>query len=260
VQAYQTCDLTGLRVRVARRSSWALVPVAMRVGSFEISLGNPRCTGRSLVCLMNWARPHFQSFEFSVGDTLRVYNYMTLGHPDFGRLGLTEATEIAALEGEVWHRANATAIGATLGEQAFRVLFWEDWKKHADFGDRLTRLVDLFGTSAVFRDYLLADIAAYVRRQGNGSVCLSAAEMELLATYMLEELAVYQLQAEARPTVNIYPGGMPKVVRALGTIAGMPRVLAMRHYAYVDMHERHESAIDAGIDANVPGSAAGSNS
>src|SRR3954470_5149019 len=136
LQAYETCELTGLRVRIARRSSWALIPIDMRVASFEISIGNPRCTGRSLVCLMNWGRENFRSFEFSVGDTLRVYNYMTIGHREHGRLDRAQATQVAAAEGQAWYQDNASAITEMLGGYDVRVTFWEEWKQRPGFESR----------------------------------------------------------------------------------------------------------------------------
>src|SRR4051794_13893879 len=128
---------------------------------------------------MHWAREHFQHFEFSVGDTLKVYNYMTLGHPEHGRLAPTEAHDIAAAEGRAWLQRNREAIGLVLAPYDVPVRFWDGWKQHPGFDAAFARLLTLFDKGGVFRDTVLADISDYTRR--SGAAPLTSADANLLA-------------------------------------------------------------------------------
>lgn len=202
--------------------------------SLEISIANERCRGRFLEALVYWSSQRFSAFEFSVGDTLRIYDYVTTGHPRLGRLTMPEAHAIAESEGKEWISQNYPRIEDLLHNRNYRIVTWDEWKRHPGFESNLLYLTRLCEQNESFQTTLLQDIRDYIQRKGHAVDELDRQQRGLLCTYLLEELAVYQIQAEARPTINIYPGGQLHVFRRIGSFHGMPHSLVHRNYIYFE--------------------------
>ncbi|HEV2755930.1 MAG TPA: tRNA-dependent cyclodipeptide synthase [Actinomycetota bacterium] len=234
---FALCPVTGLEFRIIHKSNWARLPPEDVCASFEISISNSRCSSRFLTCQMNWASDRFEEFEFSIADTLRAYNYVALGHPIHGRLTLNAAQQVTKDEGRRWVEQNLPAIHAVLGNKPFRLMNWETWRSEPRFDSNFALLRSVYETDTSFRSCVDADVSAYAARQRHGHKTLDDQEMEKLALYLLEELAVYQIQAETRPTVNIYPGGMMQVFRRMGSFTEIPESLKGRHFAYFEIRE-----------------------
>src|SRR4051794_15058869 len=97
-------------VKVRKQSDWQSIARSLRRASFEISMSNPRCSGVGLSSQLTWAKNHFERFDFSIADTLNVYNYTTVGHPQFGVLDYPKAYEVAYKEGDAWLSENLSTI------------------------------------------------------------------------------------------------------------------------------------------------------
>src|SRR5919204_1327264 len=133
------CIESGVEYRVQSQSRWREAGPNLRA-SLEISISNPRCTGRFLECQLAWARRHFDSFEFSLGDTLRVHNYTTIGHPLHGRLLPEAAWRVAREEGDRWLESNGAVIQRMLATAPYAVVRWDDWKRDRGFAPRFRHL------------------------------------------------------------------------------------------------------------------------
>lgn len=228
------CTQTGHRYRVSRRSAWWRFPERNFTASMEISINNPRCSGSFLECMLTWSSSRFQNFVFSIGDTLRVHNYINVGHPRHGRLQLPQAQEVALEEGNAWVRANRDLLDNMLGDTGYELIQWDKWKKHVDFLPYVSNLRQLFDTDTAFRKLILDDLRGYLARNSWSSIEIVQSNLAGLAEYVIEELAVYQIQAEQGDIVNIYPGGQMKVFKNAADIECLPESLRGRHYAYLD--------------------------
>lgn len=200
----------------------------------EISISNPHCSDSFLECMLTWASSRFQNFVFSIGDTLRVHNYINVGHPRHGLLQLSQAQEVALEEGNAWVRTNRDLLDNMLGDTGYELIQWDKWKKHADFLTYVNNLRQSFDTNTAFRMMILDDLRGYLARNSCSSADIMKSNLTGLAEYVLEELAVYQIQAEQGDIVNIYPGGQMKVFKNAADIECLPISLRRRHFAYIN--------------------------
>lgn len=230
----ETCPRTGVTFRITAETSWREQSPAP-CASIEVSIDNPKCGGLFLECLVEWVRTRFDEFYVSIGDTLRVYNYMTIGKSGVGVLGFEDAHALAAEEGRRWLDRHAEMITDRLPSGAVHLVTWDVWRSHPGFVRAASGLLSLYETDGGFRALVRAELEAYLGRRRLGLESLSSDRVDLLALYLVEELAVYQLQAEMRPTVNIYPGAMPALYPALRDAASAPPALRERHFAYFEL-------------------------
>ena len=229
-----------MRYQVYKKCGWMESTThESRTLSLEISTGNPKCSGRFLVLVMNWARQYASSFVFSVGDTLRIHNYVSVGHPEHGLLTPSEAGAVARAEGTAWYEANASAIGKYFADCEVEIVRWDDWKAHPDFEYRLAVLEHAYASDVRFADTIRSDLRKYLNRQGLLARPRRPDEslvLDQLANYLLEELAVYSIQADTPATVNVYPGSQMNVFKEMSTFESVPPSLKVRHYAYLEIH------------------------
>lgn len=234
------CPLTGLQYRVMRRSKWEdSIPAAERTVSFEISTGNPNCSGTPLQLQMNWAVAKARRFEFSLGDTLRVHNYTSVGHPEFGVLSETEAEAVAKSDGDAWIEANKSSIASILQGAQYEIVRWSDWKSRPGYESYFAELKLAYASDRAFAAIVRQDLISYLARQRlrfrSFRPASDEAVIDRLAQYLLEELAVYAIQAARGNTINVYPGGQMKVFKRMNEFAAVPAALKRRHYAYFEI-------------------------
>lgn len=223
---------TGLRLEVREHSDgWFHNAKAYRA-SFEVSIGNGSCMGDRFRCLCEWARERFGSFEVSLGDTLIAHNYRTVGHPKLGVLEPAAAFEEARADGDRWIESNSTTLkdGLPVG---CRVVRWDNWKSHAKFEPTLAAIREGTTTDTAFDHSVRQDIAQYLARRKVEMASMSATAVSELTEYILEELAVYAIQAMERPTVNLYPGSPLTTLLNIRKFESLPLALRNREYCYV---------------------------
>jgi tRNA-dependent cyclodipeptide synthase len=223
--------LTG--IRVLRQSRWHLRPIEARTASFEISIGNPLCRGEALAVQLDWAAPRFRRFEFSVGDTLNVYNFITIGHPRRGRLDPVVGRSVAEQEGDAWVDTETPLIGSVLPLGSWTIHRWDWWMSRPIVRKHLRTLLNLLDVDRDFRKLVDDELMAYLRRRGKGGEAMEQADAVYLHRYVLEELAVYQYQVEKSSAVHLYPGN-DLLLRRLPTIAALPD--ALKSVEFVLLH------------------------
>jgi tRNA-dependent cyclodipeptide synthase len=225
-----------LRLRVKRQSQWQRIPIAERHASVEISTSNPRCTGDYLVAQLEWARDQFVDFQFAVGDTLQIHNYLVFGHPLIpGGFDEDMAHKQALVEGDEWIAANRQAIRRVLGDRPVRFARWDDLLARPEVVANLAHLDHLDSTDAMIHDLVRKDVTGYIDRR-HGGMPLTELQLRRLDRHVLEELAVYQYQAAVGNLVSIYPGANQLLLRPMYLNAvGLPDELKRRHYITVDI-------------------------
>lgn len=217
------------RVRVQRQSPWRLDPVG-RAASFEISIANPNCAGKSLAAQIHWAGSRFDRFVFSIGDLLNAYTYRAIGHPRYGKLEVADAEAIATSEGDEWLHQNSEIIRATLSKGTATVVRWADWLQLSEVQTHIQTLSELSLSSEAFRIVLERETQTYLGRRGKSVARLAPPKHQLFARYLIEELAVYQYQSEHDRAVHIYPGN-DDLLRRLARISVLPASLRATDYA-----------------------------
>lgn len=207
-----------------------------RLGSYAISINNPRCTSLYLRCQVQWGTAYFRQFRFSVGDVVSAHSYVALGHPIYGRVSLAEATALSAAEGRAWIVQHEEAIKDIVPQVPIQFVTWQDWRNHDLFGPLLAYLRRLSQQSLRFRQLVSIDVDAYLTRRKRMTLSRNSSEYGELVDYVIEELAVRWLQAEVDgDVVIVHVGGTLRVCRNLRTITGIPPCLANHHYAFLEI-------------------------
>lgn len=210
------------------------MPIEDRRASFEISVGNERCSDDYLRAQLEWAIDKFSLFEFSVGDTLQVHNYVALGHPIRGVLDREEAHKIAKEEGDTWLEKNVPTIDEVLQGRTFELNRWDDWLSKEQVQGNLNALREMIVAYPKLESAILADASSYLSRRGKSLEDLAAGMIDELTAYVLEELAVFQYQAE-NPIVNVYPGSDLSVFRHLAQSDLLPPSLKNRDFVLLEI-------------------------
>lgn len=200
--------------------------------SLEISLGNPASTGAHLRCLCEWSAIHFGSFEVSLGDTLLSHNYTTIGHPKQGVVTMAVALDLARRDGDHWLSLNLPIIQESL-PPSVRIVRGDEWRRHSAFEPMIHALRDSLHNDPLFEASVRSDISQYLCRRDVEVSSLSKDAWMRLREYIVEELAVYAIQATERPTVNIYPGKPLKTLLNIKSFRTLPDSLRDREYCYV---------------------------
>lgn len=228
-----------LRAQVRRQSSWrTTIPHDQRCASFEISIGNERCVGKFLRAQLEWAVDEFSHFEFSIGDTLQVHNYVTVGHPTHGMLRPGEARRVANREGRTWVHQHLPIIEEVLPPSRWEIHRWDDWLSRPGVQDNLRMLRKTVDAHPQLADLVLSDARAYLARRQRSLDDMGAGAIDELVSFVLEELAVFQYQAEQQSprVVNVYPGSDLTVFKHLAESPLLPPSLRDRHFVLLEIH------------------------
>lgn len=237
-----------LRLSVKRQPPWHKIPVAQRHASIEISMGNERCKGDYLAIQLTWARDRFHDFRFSIGDTLQLHNYVVLGHPGYGRVDETHARKICLHEGDDWLEENQPIIETVLAGKQFSFIRWDELLAEPTVKGHLYQLTELYLSDEEIFSLVRQDVAGYLDRRGHRLPDLSEAQHYKLDLHVLEELAVYQYQAEELDLISVYPGSNQLLLRPKHlTVVNLPRGLKDRRYVTLDIRP-----VDSGMTGFSP--------
>ena len=221
-------------LRVGRQSKWQAVPRDRRFASLEISVGNPSCMGEALTAQIDWARERFEWLQFSVGDTLNVHNYMSIGHPDYGVLNASEAHQRAFEEGNSWMLENVDRIAGRLPRGSYEIRRWDDWLAMSEVRACIASMVQLFRQNFGLEELLVRERLEYLRRRAIAVESLSSGDLQSLSRYVLEELAVFQYQGAQKTCVHLYPGDLA-ILRRMKNLPGCPPALKEAQYVLFDV-------------------------
>ena len=236
---FYSCDGSDIEYSVRKQTRWS--ERKLSVLAVKISVTNRHCSGEYLRCQLLWGRELFDQYVFSVGDLLNEYSYQVVGHPVYGKLSPAHAKRIAHSEGESWCTANFDMISEVLSPGSFKIIRWDSWRKAAGFDDRVRRLKRLAKKDSEVRKALEADALDYLRRQRYERT-LSTGEMDIMVMHTLEELAADQTQAEASPTLFLYPGDEMQTYRVLDGNPLAPSAIGEMDYRYIELRKRSARA------------------
>jgi len=236
-----------LQLRVKRQTRWQQIPIERRRASIEISTSNPRCAGDYLEAQLDWARDRFTDFQVVVGDTLQIHNYLVLGHPVLGRLHDEAKThQICLDEGDQWLRENEPIMRRALAGRPWRIERWDTMLAKPGSRRALVELEHLYETDDEIHRLVREDVTGYLHRRHH-DVILTEEQLRRLDRHVLDELAVYQFQADNGNYVSLYPGTNQLLLRPKHLESSrLPEVLKKRHY--VTLHIKPVGVL-AGVGA-----------
>ena len=173
-----------------------------------ISLGSRSSqSSRRLRQLLNWTADAIGSCDFLVGDYLNRHNYIALD-------GYTESEALARADhdgNEVARRLDPVIADARVSASVIRSKSLYD---EPTFQPRLERFRGTYKTDREFKSLIDEAIDQFLERKGMG-LRQDSGVREHCVAYQLEELAMFELLAEAGHSVLVYGGAHLPVMRAI---------------------------------------------
>lgn len=188
----------GYSVRVKNGSGWRRFD---RV-RLMISVGQPYHEGQKLRAVVDWINrnPSIREVQVSVNDLLQRHNHIAAG------IDPQRAAAMAALEGTAWIERNETILADLRASHT--VTRWDEWLDRPEFEPTRDAIVQYGETDAGFSAALDADAQALSERKRKRGE--PVADFDRLVShsrdYVIEELAVFALQARSVPAAEVYPG------------------------------------------------------
>ena len=204
------------------------------IAQLGISLNNKYCDGDYLITLVDFARSHFSSIHFLVGDTLHRYNYRV--SPEVPE---AEAYKKSLLRGDIWLERDLQLVDSVLEKSQYKVVRWDEWLKYPLFKDYCQKFQDLYQADDIFQRTVDKDVLGFIdRRKKAGNKFQDEAFCHAMGVqFIIEELAVYAVANELYNFVLIYPGTQLKSLRLSLKHHSMPPSLKSRHYHYVQFRD-----------------------
>jgi len=191
-----------------------------------VSLDNPRFTGESLTQVLQWCEANASECLVFIGDALyqRTYEQIHAASPE---TSAGAANQLAIqMEEEIGRRI----VGSSRAH--FQVMRLSAIRALPAFGDAHLTATQLYNENSFFRASVDRTALSYIERKQRRGVLLSDSAKALAqsATYLVEEIAYYQVLCEQGWTNEVYPGHeMPVLADILkGKVPGAPASLTQR--------------------------------
>lgn len=201
---------TGVKWKVQKRSRERFPTDA--IASLDISLHNARCSGRYFRCLASIVEKKFDRVEISLGDLLQRHNYISVGHPSGGvPIPMDMAISLAKEEGERWISDHLGIIHDIFGDRA-SIRRWSSWIEREDVNRAYHYYKLAFESEPDLLRAIDIDVNRFLRFR---NVREEDVDVSKLRAYILEEIAVYNVQNSEGLYVHIYVGGELESLKAL---------------------------------------------
>ena len=188
----------GYSVRVKNGAEWRRFA---RV-RLMISVGQPYHEGEKLRAVVDWINrnPAIRDVQVSVNDLLQRHNHIAAG------MDKQRASAVAALEGTAWIERNEAILADLHAPHSFTR--WDDWLARPEFEPTREAIVGFAKTDAGFSAALEADAHALSERKRKRGEDTAGFDrlVEHSRAYVIEELAVFAIQAKSTPAAEVYPG------------------------------------------------------
>lgn len=183
----------------------------------QISLSNPKHTGKKFSALAEWAAARFDHVTLVVSDTLHRHNLalnLNLDH--------RAAYESALSQGDYWISQNQEALNVIPNRTVTR---WDDWLSHPDFNEAHALMIKLYGEHDGVRVAVQEKAASFSgkRIEDLMDAFSPRAITDTSVRYIIEELAAFSLMFRGKRTIDIYPGDwFQDAFNVLKTVENMP--------------------------------------
>ncbi|HEX4078297.1 MAG TPA: tRNA-dependent cyclodipeptide synthase [Rhizomicrobium sp.] len=188
----------GYSVRVKNGSGWRRFD---RV-RLMISVGQPYHEGEKLRAVVDWINrnPSIREVQVSVNDLLQRHNHIAAG------IDPQRANAVSSLEGTAWIERNEATLSELRVPHSFTR--WDEWLDRPEFDPAREAIIRLSETDAGFAAALDTDAHALAERKRNRGEALNDYNRHVSHSrdYVIEELAVFALQAQSKPAAEVYPG------------------------------------------------------
>jgi tRNA-dependent cyclodipeptide synthase len=177
--------MNAYKVKILQPNNWRRFPI----GRLDVSVGMPNFEGEKLQATMQWAKGKFTHVIVSVADTLQRHNYLAKG------VGLENAYNLSYKNGTDWIDRNAESLANTT------IIRWDTRLNHPLYMQYLKKTQDHLNDDSALYDALINEAQAYAARKG-----LDVTNDRI--SYLIEEIAVFDLMFRVEPAADIYPGSI----------------------------------------------------
>jgi tRNA-dependent cyclodipeptide synthase len=210
-----------------------------------VSVNSPNWQGERFASILEFAAENFETIRIDVTDLLYRHNFMAEGLP------AGDAAARAEGFGGLWLVRHQALIDACPVRP--HVIRWGSWYRHPDYAEVLDGFQRVAAASPLLHAAIERDVDEFLQRQSRKP---TEAKRQHSRAYLIEELAIFTLQARALSSLKIYPGNEPACINVVrrGLVPFAPRGLEREQYARVKFHTRggHEAA-DSLLSTASPG-------
>lgn len=198
-----------------------------------VSVNSPNWEDEHFGSILDFAAENFRTIRIDVTDLLYRHNFMAEGLPR------RDAAARAEAFGGLWLARHQALINACPIKPD--VIRWGAWYQHRNYAEVSDGFIRAATESPILRDAIERDVDEFFQRQGREP---TEAKRQHSRDYLIEELAVFTLQARALSSLKLYPGNEPSCVNVVrrGLVAEAPRGLEREQYARIKFHTRSPDA------------------
>jgi len=198
----------------------------------QVSIGSPAYEGEKLHSLIQWSLSKYKDFFLFVNDTLQRHNYLEIEE----NLRYT----IASSEGDKWVERNKSYLPTNNDSIRIGIVHWERWLKDLQLQKILKDVNNLYQTDIHFKKTVEQDIKDYTARKQKRGIDLKY-EKNLYKScldYILEEVAVYEVQQLRYGSINIHAGSQLNIFKLFKETNKSDFKLSQREAIYVNLKRR----------------------
>jgi tRNA-dependent cyclodipeptide synthase len=194
-----------------------------------VSVLSPNWQHEYFASILDFAAENFKTIRVDVTDRAYRHNFMAEGLPPADAVARAEAS------GALWLAQHQALIDSCPVKPD--VIRWGAWQEHPDYPGVLGGFVRAATASPVLRNAIEQDVDEFFQRLGREP---TAAKRQRGRDYLIEELAVFTLQARALSSLKLYPGREPRCIHVVrnGLVAEAPRGLEREQYGRIKFHTR----------------------
>jgi tRNA-dependent cyclodipeptide synthase len=198
-----------------------------------VSVNSPNWQDEHFASILDFAAANFKTIRIDVTDLLYRHNFMA------DRQSSLDAAARAEASGGLWLARHQAPINACPVKAD--VIRWGSWYEDPDYAGVLDGFVRASNESPLLRDAIERDVDEFFQRQGRAP---TETKRQHSRNYLIEELAIFTLQARTLSSLKLYPGNEPTSINVVrrGLVAEAPRGLEREQYARIKFHTRSAEA------------------
>lgn len=207
---------------------------AHNTARLDISVGKPNHEGEKFLATCSWAAARFEVIHVEVADTLQRYNLMADGIPE------DKAKAMCLGAGNEWLQRNAEALSLLSNHVVHR---WDQWLSDPRFASTHEQIRVLYKAHEGFRGDIDRTAAGFLGRQEAMTQECWDSHLSHSIAFLLEEAAIFAIQQQTTPAVDVYPGTFMKIFDRFKreAIPGAPAGLDQRLFTRIDfLRQRNE--------------------
>lgn len=194
-----------------------------------VSVLSPNWQGERFAAITKFTTKNFTTIRIDVTDALYRHHFIAQG------MTAEEAQNKANALGSLWLAQQQDVIH-TMAIKPI-IIRWQEWYSHPDYQATLDAFHTAYEKNMMLQAAIEEDVQDFYNRQ---STQPTERQMWCGRDYLIEELAIFTLQAIELPSAKIYPGDELKCSRLVraGLIPEAPKGLENEQFMKIKLERR----------------------